>query len=76
MMTLFVPALLALTACGGDAPAKEPVARSLTGEQVLRAMSEKLAKSRQLTFKVKRHLDAALIDGRELSESAQIEISV
>jgi hypothetical protein len=39
-------------------------------------MSGTLAKSRRLTFKVTRHLDAALVEGREVPESAQIEVSV
>lgn len=39
-------------------------------------MSEKLAQAKQLSFKVDRKLDAALVEGRNIPENAQIEISV
>ena len=73
LCALAATALLGLSACGR---APEPPATNFTPELVLRGMSEKLAKSQRLTFKVTRHLDAALIEGRELPESAQIEVSV
>jgi hypothetical protein len=77
---LAASALLGLAACG-RAPAEPPAtaataAAELSPEQVLRSMSETLAQSKRFTFKVTRHLDAALVEGREVAEDAQIEISV
>jgi hypothetical protein len=39
-------------------------------------MSEKLAKAKSLSFKVDRKLDAALVEGSNIAENAQIVISV
>ena len=44
--------------------------------QLLRQMSEKLAQAKNLSFKVERKLDAALVEGRNIPESSVIEISV
>ncbi len=45
-------------------------------DQLLRQMSEKLAHAQKFSFKVDRKLDAALVEGRNVPENAQIEISV
>jgi hypothetical protein len=45
-------------------------------DQLLRQMSEKLAQAKKLSFNVERKLDAALVEGRNVAESAQLEISV
>ena len=45
-------------------------------DQLLRQMSETLARAKNLSFKVNRKLDAALVEGRNIAENAQIEISV
>ena len=45
-------------------------------DQLLRQMSEKLAQAKSLSFKVDRKLDAALVEGSNIAESAQIVISV
>jgi hypothetical protein len=39
-------------------------------------MSEALAHARQLTFKATRLLDASLIQGSNIPESAEIEVAV
>jgi len=39
-------------------------------------MSEKLAQAKKLSFKVGRKMDAALVEGRNIPENAQIDISV
>jgi hypothetical protein len=44
--------------------------------QLLQQMSEKLAQAQKLSFKVDRKLDPALLEGRNITEDAQIEISV
>jgi len=45
-------------------------------DQLFRQMSEKLAEAKKLSFKVDRKLDAALLEGQNVPEHAQIEISV
>jgi hypothetical protein len=45
-------------------------------DQLLRQMSEKLGQAKTLSFKVTRKLDPALVEGRNIAEDAQIEISV
>jgi hypothetical protein len=65
--------LLSLTCgCGTG----NPTAATTDPDQLLRQMSEKLAQATKLSFKVDRKLDAALVDGRNIPEKAQIEISV
>jgi hypothetical protein len=66
--------LLLGLACGcGTA---KPTAASDDPSQLLRQMSEKLAQAKEFSFKVDRKLDAALVEGRNVPEKAQIEISV
>lgn len=45
-------------------------------DQLLRQMSEKLGQAKTLSFKVNRKLDAALVEGLNVPEDAQIEIAV
>jgi hypothetical protein len=72
LCTAFI--LLALTlACNRAA---ENSTASTDPDQLLRQMSEKLAQAKNLSFKVERTLDAALVEGRNVAENAQIEISV
>jgi hypothetical protein len=54
----------------------KPTAAINDPDQLLRQMSDKLAQAKMLSFKVVRKLDAALIEGRNIPENAQIEISV
>src|SRR6185503_409427 len=42
-------------------------------DKLLRQMSEKLSKAQNLSFKVLRKLDAALVEGRNVAESAVID---
>lgn len=79
-----VLALLALVAACSTAPEQSSrapeqsstVATSLSAEQVLRQMSEKLRGAQQLTFKATRQLDAALLEEGDLLQNAQIEFAV
>src|SRR6185295_10823840 len=78
---LFPAAFICLAlALGCSTTAEKPetttAAVSNDPDQLLRQMSEKLAQARNLSFKVDRKLDAALVDGRNVPESAQVEISV
>ena len=45
-------------------------------DQLLRQMSEKLAQAKNMSFKVNRKLDAALVEVGNIPENTQIEISV
>ena len=81
--TFAVLSLLALVAaCGSapeqssSAPAQPAVATALSAEQVLQQMSEKLKGAQQLTFKVSRQMDSALIEEGDLLQNAQIEFAV
>jgi hypothetical protein len=53
-----------------------PVVETVDPAQTLRQMSDTLARARQLTFKATRQLDAALVDGGNVAESADIEVAV
>ena len=65
--------LLGLTCgCGTG----KPTAATNDPDQLLQQMSEKLAHATKLSFKVDRKLDAALVEGLNIPEKAQIEISV
>lgn len=55
---------------------QKPTATPDDPNQLLQQMSQKLAQSKEFSFKVDRKLDAALVEGRNLPEHAQIEISV
>lgn len=68
--------LLALAFACSHTPENTATTASTDPDQLLRQMSEKLAQAKNLTFKVERKLDAALVDGRNVAENAQIEISV
>jgi hypothetical protein len=69
--------LLALVlACSRPAANEVSTAATTDPDQLLRQMSGKLAQAKSLSFKVDRKLDAALVEGRDIAENAQIEISV
>lgn len=69
--------LLALAlACSRAAENPATTAANNDPDQLLRQMSEKLAQAKNLSFKVNRKLDAALVEGRDVPENTQIEISV
>ncbi len=74
LFSFVVSSLLLGLACGCGTG--KPIAASNDPDQLLRQMSEKLAQARQFSFKVDRKLDAALVEGRNIPENAQIEISV
>jgi hypothetical protein len=69
--------LLALTlACTPSTEKSAITAATNDPDQLLRQMSEKLAQTKSLSFKVDRKLDAALVEERNVAENTQIEISV
>jgi len=74
LFSFVVSSLLLGLACGCGTG--KPIAASNDPDQLLRQMSEKLAQAKKLSFKVDRKLDAALVEGRNIPENAQIEISV
>lgn len=63
-------------ACSRAAEQSATTAANNDPDRVLRQMSEKLAQAKNLSFKVERKLDAALVEGRNVAENAVIEISV
>lgn len=63
-------------ACNRAAEKPATTAATNDPDQLLHQMSEKLAQAKTLSFKVDRKLDAALVEGRNIAENAQIEISV
>ena len=74
LFSFVASSLLLGLACGCGTG--KPTAATNDPDQLLRQMSEKLAQATKLSFKVDRKLDAALVEGRNIPESAQIEISV
>jgi len=76
LFSFVVSSLLLGLACGCGT--SKPTAAIATNDpdQLLRQMSEKLAQAKKLSFKVDRKLDAALVEGQNIPENAQIEISV
>ena len=76
LLFCFTFVLLALAlACSRGAEQPATTANN-DPDQLLRQMSEKLAQAKNLSFKVDRKLDAALVEGRNVAENAVIEISV
>jgi hypothetical protein len=73
LVSFVVSSLLLGLACGCGTG--KPTAAN-DPDQLLRQMSEKLAHAKRLSFKVDRKLDAALVEGRNIPENSQIEISV
>jgi hypothetical protein len=79
LFSFVVSSLLFGLACGcGTAKPTAATSAVTTSDpgQLLRQMSEKLAQAQKISFKVDRKLDAALVEGRNIPENAQIEISV
>ena len=74
LLSFVVSSLLLGFACGCGT--EKPTAVSNDPDQLFRQMSEKLAQAKKFSFKVDRKLDAALVEGRNVPENAQIEISV
>ena len=70
--------VLTLVAWGCSRPSKpqSSTMETVDAAQILRQMSEKLAKSPQLTFKAKRQLDSALVGDSNMAESAEIEVAI
>jgi hypothetical protein len=62
--------------CDRAAEPKAPAVEKVDPAQILRQMSDTLAHARQLTFKATRQLDAALVEGGGVAESAEIEVSI
>jgi len=58
------------------APENQVTTANNDPDQLLRQMSEKLSHAKNLSFKVDRMLDAALVEGLNVPENVQIEISV
>jgi hypothetical protein len=77
LLFCFTVIVLALAlACSRTAEKPATTTANNDPDQLLRQMSEKLAQAKNLSFKVERQLDAALVDGRNIPESSVIEISV
>jgi len=74
LFSFVVSCLLLGLACGCST--EKPTASTNDPDQLFRKMSEKLAHAKSFSFKVNRKLDAALVEGRNVAENAQIEISV
>jgi hypothetical protein len=70
-----VVVLLTLASACNRAP-ENTTAVNNDPDHLLRQMSEKLGQAKTLSFKVDRKLDAALVEGRDIPENAQIEVSV
>ena len=68
--------IFATLVLGCNGAQEKPMAGNNDPDQLLRQMSEKLAQAKKLSFKVDRKLDPALVEDRNVAESAQIEISV
>ena len=66
----------ALALACSRAPENQVTTANNDPDQLLRQMSEKLGQAKNLSFKVDRKLDAALVEGLNVAENAQIEISV
>ena len=64
ILSLALTAVLASTACAADA------------DQILRAMSAKLAAAKQFSYHAHREIDPALLEGRDVAEKAQVDVSV
>jgi len=74
LFSFVVSCLLLGFACGCGT--EKPTAATNDPDQLFRKMSEKLAHAKSLSFRVDRKLDAPLVEGRNVAENAQIEISV
>jgi hypothetical protein len=74
--TIAVLALLLFSGCQRAADPPPRVPDTSDPAQVLRQMFDTLAGARQLTFTARRHLDAALVTGGTVAESADIEVWV
>lgn len=73
---LFLSAFILLTLAVACNRASEKSVASNDPDQLLHQMSENLGQAKSLSFKVQRKLDAALVEGRNVPEDAQLEISV
>jgi hypothetical protein len=69
--TLSLVLALALSSTGSAADAAAPNA-----DQLLRAMSAKLAAAKSFTFEATREIDPALLDGHDLPEKARVAVAV
>jgi hypothetical protein len=76
LLYCFTFILLALALACSRVAEQPATTASNDPDQLLRQMSEKLAQAKNLSFKVDRKLDAALVEGRNVAENAVIEISV
>jgi hypothetical protein len=77
--TVVLTAVFMFAMCWGCDRASAPqsaVVEIVDPAQKLRQMSETLAHARQLTFKARRQLDAALVAGSDIAETAEIEVTV
>lgn len=74
LFSLVVSSIFLGLACGCGTG--KPTAAINDPDQLLRQMSDKLAQAKMLSFKVDRKLDAALVEGRNIPENAQVEFFV
>ena len=76
MKHLLLPFLSLVLTTALTSPLTAADAISASADQVLRAMSAKLAGARQFSFHAKREIDAGLLEGVNLPEKANIAVSV
>jgi hypothetical protein len=69
-------ALVLSWGCDRPAEPKASAVEKVDPARILRQMSDTLAHARQLAFKATRQLDAALVEGGVVAESAEIEVSI
>jgi hypothetical protein len=69
-------ALMMSWACGRGSEPKAPTLEALDPAEILRQMSSTIAGAHQLSFRAHRDLDAALVAGSAVAESADIEVAV
>src|SRR5688500_20401273 len=77
LLFCFTFILLALAlACSRAAEQPATTTANNDTDQWLRQMSEKLAQAKNLSFKVERQLEAAMVEGRNVTSNAVIETSI
>jgi hypothetical protein len=72
---LTLTALFALSALAAVAAKPEATGKP-NGDQILKEMCATLAGARQFSFKAHREMDAALVPGSEVAQSADVEVTV
>jgi hypothetical protein len=76
VLAMAVLTLVVSWGCDRAAEPQAPAVEKADPARILWQMSDTLAHARQLTFKATRQLDAALVEGGVVAESAEIEVSI